>query len=74
MTLANHTQDYWRGYNAGRANGLKKGRQEAAQAFSLIVKLGAQIESSSQEKIVGLTDPERRIVKFYREMMRADHD
>lgn len=74
MTLLNHNADYWRGYNAGRSNGRKKGRQEASKAVGLILRLGAQIETSSQEKIVGLTDPERRIVEFYREMMKEDHD
>ena len=73
MTLAYQNMDYMRGYNAGLQRGRRKGREDAVGAFELIMRLGAEIEASSQEKIVGLTNCERAVVEFYRAALKESH-
>jgi tRNA isopentenyl-2-thiomethyl-A-37 hydroxylase MiaE len=36
------------------------------------MRLGAAIEASSQEKIVGLTECERAVVEFYRSALKDE--
>lgn len=73
MTLAN--QDlvaYQRGYAAGRALGRKNALAESRGPYELLMRLGAAIEASSQEKIVGLTECERAVVEFYRSALKDE--
>ncbi|MDN7880627.1 hypothetical protein [Burkholderia aenigmatica] len=63
------TFEFTRGYAAGRAREraiVAERDADAQQALAMALRLGRAIESSSQEKIVGLTSPEREIVEFYR--------
>jgi len=61
--------EFTRGYAAGRAkerSAVAERSEEAEKALAMVLRLGSAIESSSQEKIVGLTASEREIVNFYR--------
>lgn len=63
------TYEFTRGYAAGRAKEraiVAECDADAQQALAMVLRLGRAIESSSQEKIVGLTASEREIVNFYR--------